>query len=85
MRNRIKVNTSLAGSSDFTRVKSARAIREINHEQFINSEMFMAISQKEPVVVKEPSPNTMVHINVWGKDMQVPYETAKSMGTTWWL
>lgn len=85
MRNRIKVNSALAGSSDFTRVKSARAIREINHEQFINSELFMAISQREKPVINEPSPSTMVHINVWGRDMRVPYEVAKSMKTTWWL
>lgn len=84
MRNRIKVNASLAGSSDLTRVKSAAAIRQLNHEQFINSELFMAISQKEPVV-EEPSPSTMVNITVWGKIMRVPYGVAKSMKTTWWL
>lgn len=88
MRQRIKVSQSLAGSSDLTRVKSAAAIRQLNHEQFMQSELFMAVSEmakEKPVEIKEPSPNTMVNINVWGKDMKVPYKVAKSMGTNWWI
>ena len=88
MRQRIKVSQSLAGSSDLTRVKSAAAIRQLNHEQFINSELFMAVSEmatKKPVEMKEPSPDTMVNISVWEKVIKVPYKIARSMGTNWWI
>lgn len=53
-RSRIKVKTSLAGSSDFRRVKSARAILAENHVK--NMSFFAAIkveSKEEPIIITE--------------------------------
>lgn len=54
-RARIKVNTSMVGSSDFRRVKSVRAILTENHVK--NVSFFAAIKaaevKEEPVVVTE--------------------------------
>lgn len=54
-RPRIKVKTSLAGSSDYRRVKSARAILAENHVK--NMSFFATIkateSKEEPIIITE--------------------------------
>ena len=54
-RPRIKVKTSLAGSSDYRRVKSARAILAENHAKHVS--FFAAIkaveSKEEPIITEK--------------------------------
>ena len=87
VRKRIQVkSSSLVGSSDFTRVKSKRAILELNHKEFVKNFNLMTINKSsENTSKKEPSPNTMVKVLIRGKYISVEYAIAKAAKYNWTL
>lgn len=80
-RKRIKVKSAtIAGSSDYGRIKAKRAILEENHRK--NASFFASIKEKP---VKEPLPNTLVKVLICGKQISIPYLVVKSTGYKWTL
>ena len=47
MRKRFQVKRGIVGSSDYARVKSNKAILELNHKEFVKNVSLMAIEVKE--------------------------------------
>lgn len=84
MRPRVKVKSGLQGSSDFGRVMVRKSRLEKNHQEFITSKAFLALSQAP---LEEPSSDTMVR--PWNPFRQcfdtkrVPYGIVKSAGCKW--
>ena len=81
-RPKFKVNSSLVGSSELARVKSAEAIRQMNHREFEKNVALMAI--KEPSEKKEPRPNTVVKVLCGGKYIACQYSIVKKAGYKNW-
>ena len=75
MRQRFQVKRGLVGSSDLSRVKSVKAILELNHKEFVKNVSLMAIEVKER---REPSPNTLVRVLCGGKYVSCEYRIVKS-------
>ena len=62
-RKRFKVRTNLAGSSEVSRLKSAKAIRELNHKAF---SLVGHSSEIVEEVARKPKAPKMVEITLWG-------------------
>ena len=71
------------GSSDYSRVKANRAILELNHKEFENSNIALLCKSMPVEGPKEPSPNTLVRVKCFGKYITCTYATAKSAGFSW--
>ena len=75
MRKRFQVKRGIVGSSDYARVKSNKAILELNHKEFVKNVSLMAIEVKER---REPSPNTLVKVLCGGKYILCEYRIVKA-------
>ena len=77
-------SASLVGSSDFTRIKSKRAILELNHKEFEKNVSLMTFKEpSEKPVKKEPLPTTIVKVLLCGKYINVEYAIAKAAKYKW--
>lgn len=74
-RKRFQVKSGIVGSSDYARVKSNKAILELNHKEFVKNVSLMAIEVKER---KEPSPDTLVKVLCGGKYILCEYKVVKA-------
>ena len=67
-RERIKVNTSMVGSSDYRRMKAVRAILTENHTK--NVSFFAAIKaeekKEEPVITEKYILSRYSEVMIWG-------------------
>ena len=75
MRKRFQVKRGLVGSSDLSRVKSVKAILELNHKEFVKNVSLIAIEVKEK---REPLPNTLVRVLYGGKYILCEYRIVKA-------
>ena len=85
-RKRMQVrSSSLVGSSDFTRVKSKRAILELNHKEFEKNLSMMTFKKSSEKSSKEPAPNTIVKVLILGKYISMQYSVVKAAGYNNWM
>lgn len=82
MRKKFQIKSSLVGSSELTRVKSAEAIRQMNHREFAKNVSLMTFL--EPTDGKEPKPNTVVKVFCGGKYIACQYSIVKKAGYKNW-
>ena len=75
MRKRFQVKRGIVGSSDYARVKSNKAILELNHKEFVKNVSLMTFKEVEK---KEPSPNTIVRVLCGGKYILCEYRVVKA-------
>ena len=75
MRKRFQVKRGIVGSSDYARVKSNKAILELNHKEFVKNVSLMAIEVKEKW---EPTPDTIVRVLCGGKYILCEYKVVKA-------
>jgi len=74
-RKTFKVKRGIVGSSDYARVRSNRAILELNHKEFIKNVSLMTIEVKEKW---EPTPDTIVRVLCGGKYVSCEYRIVKN-------
>ena len=75
MRKRFQVKRGIVGSSDYARVKSNKAILELNHKEVVKNVSLMTIEVKER---SEPSPDTLVRVLCGGKYILCEYKVVKA-------
>lgn len=83
MRQKIKIKRGLVGSSDVSKLKARKACLELAHKEFVSSELHSALMAVS-VTPKEPQPDELVAVKVFGKWITMPYGTVKSAQFKCW-